>query len=206
MLYNVAQLLKEGIGAVRQYRLVGDLHAVDENNPGPVHVDGHVRLLRTVRGVLVTGQAHAKATQICRRCLESAQAEFDFEIEEEFIPSIDVETGVHLNLTEEDSEELVIDEHHILDLTEVLRQYVVINGTGSGLCRPDCKGLCPMCGQNLNQGPCACDTARHDPRLAGLAQLLESQDHVDRADRKEPSINDSSTETQTFQGPYSPTS
>jgi uncharacterized protein len=179
MLYNVAQLLKEGIGAVRQYELLGELHDVDENNPGPVRVEGHVRLLRTVRGILITGQAHAKAAQICRRCLESAQVEFDFEIEEEFVPSIDVETGVHLTLTEEDSEELVIDEHHILDLTEVLRQYVVINGTGSGLCRPDCKGLCPMCGQNLNQGLCGCDTARRDPRLASLAQLLGSQDHVE---------------------------
>lgn len=179
MLYNVAQLLKEGIGAVRQYELVGDLYDVDDNNPGPVHLEGRVRLLRTVRGVLVTGQAHAKATLTCRRCLEPAQTEFDFEIEEEFIPSVDVETGVHLSLTEEDSEELAIDEHHILDLTEVLRQYVVINGTGSGLCRPACQGLCPMCGQNLNQGPCGCDTARRDSRLAGLAQLLESQDPVE---------------------------
>ena len=40
------------------------------------------------------------------------------------------------------------------------------------LCREDCKGLCPRCGKNLNEGPCGC-SAPGDPRLAVLAQLLE---------------------------------
>lgn len=39
------------------------------------------------------------------------------------------------------------------------------------LCRPDCKGLCPSCGKNLNEGPCACSPEEGDPRFAALRQL-----------------------------------
>ena len=43
------------------------------------------------------------------------------------------------------------------------------------LCRDDCRGLCPKCGKNLNEGPCGC-TKDGDPRLAVLSRLLETPD------------------------------
>lgn len=172
MFHNVAQLLKEGIGATRQVEISGDLLDIDENNAGPTHVEGSAVLLRTETGVLVTAQVRAKLIQICRRCLEPVLHEIEFELEEEFVPSIDIRTGLRLPIADKDSPELLIDEHHILDLTEVLRQHVVINGVGFGLCRPDCKGLCPTCGHNLNLGPCQCASTAIDPRLTVLSKLL----------------------------------
>ena len=106
----------------------------------------------------------------------SRNADLTLEIEEEFKPSTDIETGASLPITDEDEPELIIDEHHILDLTETLRQYAVMAGISPGLCRPDCKGLCPVCGSNLNLGDCGCDTSTTDPRLAVLADLLGSED------------------------------
>jgi uncharacterized protein len=175
MLYNVAQLFKEGIGASRQRELTGELVQIDENNPGPIAVAGTVLLVRTPRGILATGQVHLRLVQTCRRCLETTEAEVEIAFEEEFVPSIDFETGAKLPVNE-DEPELIIDEHHILDLTEVLRQYAVMSASDAVLCRPDCRGLCPQCGQNLNLGPCACATTHVDPRLASLAQLLGTMD------------------------------
>jgi len=173
MFHNVAQLLKENIGATRRIAISGDLQDLDESNAGPTHVEGEGVLLRTAAGILVTAQVHIEMVQVCRRCLEPTRHEIRFELEEEFVPSIDVRTGLRLPIADRDSPELVIDEHHILDLTEVLRQHVVLNGTDFGLCRRDCKGLCPECGHNLNLGPCRCRSSKVDPRLAVLGKLLE---------------------------------
>jgi len=181
MLYNVSQLLKEGVGASRQHSVDGELYDLDVNNPGPVPVRGHVLFVRIPRGILVTGQVELELTQTCRRCLELARNEVTLEIEEEYIPSIDIEPGATLPITAEDAPELVISEQPILDLTEVLRQLAVAQITGLGLCRPDCKGLCPTCGKNLNEGACDCDTRLIDPRLAALAALLDQSELNDKS-------------------------
>lgn len=176
MLYNVAQLLKESIGASRKHAITGELYQLDDHHPGPVPVEGSVTLLRIEHGVLAQGKAVAHVTTFCRRCLELVEGDVAFEFEEEFVPSVDIVTGAALPIVDDQSPELVIDEHHILDLTEVLRQYVVMEGLTSALCRADCRGLCPQCGQNLNEGTCACDTERLDPRFEALRQLLDRQD------------------------------
>ncbi len=176
MIYNVAQLLKEGVGASRRRTISGDLRDIDALNPGVTHVEGELLFVRTPKGILVTGNAQMNIQQICRRCLEPMATEVEFEIEEEFIPSIDIDTGATLPITDEDEPELIIDEHHMLDMSEVLRQYVIVAGTSPGLCRSDCEGLCPICGKNLNLEPCGCQRDVIDPRLSALAQLLDQPD------------------------------
>jgi uncharacterized protein len=176
MLYNVAQLLKESIGASRKLAIEGDLYNLDENNPGPVRVTGALTLIRIEHGILACGSASLTLAASCRRCLELVGVDVEFEFEEEYVPSIDVISGVQLPRTEDDSPELLIDDHHILDLTEVVRQYVVTEGASAALCRVDCRGLCPQCGQNLNLGECACDRSTIDPRLEILGQLLDTDE------------------------------
>jgi uncharacterized protein len=181
MLYNVAQLLKEGIGATRQREIAGELRDIDENNPGPTPVVGQAKLVRTPDGILVTAQARLTLVQPCRRCLELAAAEVTLNFEEEFIPSIDIVTGLPVRQAETSEDtELLIDEHHILNLTEVLRQYAVMETARVALCRPDCRGLCPTCGRNRNLGECHCADQATDPRLAALAALLNTGQDTDR--------------------------
>jgi len=182
MSYNVAQLLQESIGATRRLEIDGSLYDIDESNPGPVQVQGKVRFLRTARGILATGSAHLGLAQACRRCLELTEREVSFEFEEEFVPSIDIHTGLQLPTAGERSPELVISQQHILDLTEVLRQYAALAASDLVLCRPDCKGLCPRCGRNLNLGPCDCENVEIDPRLAVLGELLKPPGHRAEAD------------------------
>jgi len=182
MLFNVSQLLKEGVGATRCYDITGELSDIDEYNPGPVPVVGHVALIRTPSGILAKGEAHVELLEPCRRCLELTENAVGFEFEEGYKPSIDIETGAQLPIAEDDEIELFIDEHHILDLTEVFRQYVVMAASEPALCRSDCKGLCPVCGSNLNKGLCHCERVTGDPRLAILAKLLEPGDEASRPD------------------------
>lgn len=172
VIYNVAQLLRKGVGAERQYAISGFLSRVDENNPGGRAISGSVRLVRTPKGILVTGNAKLALGMVCRRCLEVFDGEIAFDFEEEFIASVDLLTGASLPVAEDEDPSLILTEQHILDLTEVLRQYAVLTATLEGLCSPDCRGLCPGCGQNLNMGDCECGRARGDPRFSALAQLL----------------------------------
>jgi uncharacterized protein len=91
--------------------------------------------------------------------------------EEEYLPTIDAVSGAPLPLPEEAST-FTIDEHHILDLTEAIRQYALLAVPMKPLCRKECAGLCPNCGKNLNQGPCDCPAQNIDPRWSKLTKLL----------------------------------
>jgi uncharacterized protein len=174
--FNVAQLLKEGIGATRRHELAGELHAIDEHNAGPVSVQGHVQLIVTPEGVLAMGEAEFSLVTACPRCLTLTESRVTVEIEEEFYPVIDIVSGRPMPDDHDDEPELLIDEHHILDLSEVLKQYAVAQTLKPAVCKPDCAGLCPVCGENRNIVSCSCETREMDPRLAALAQLLEESE------------------------------
>jgi uncharacterized protein len=174
--FNVAQLLKEGVGASRQRELSGEVYDVDENNPGALPVVGKVTLVRTPGGILVTGEAELTLAIQCRRCLELTLQQVTLEIEDEFVPHIDVLTGRPLPVGDDVGPELVIDDRHTLDLADILWQYAVAQTMRPVYCSQECKGLCPYCGANLNLGPCDCDTRQIDPRLEALSRLLGSSD------------------------------
>ncbi len=170
--FNVAQLLKAPIGARRDYELNDEISDLDADVRAVEPLTGKLRLTRTANGILATGQLHTVVTIDCRRCMESFTSPVDFQVEEEFLPSVDVLTGI--GLAHADTEEaLLIDERHVLDLTEVVRQYIILQREQYPLCDEACAGLCPMCGKNLNEGPCGCKDASGDPRWAGLRELLQ---------------------------------
>lgn len=63
-----------------------------------------------------------------------------------------------------------------IDVSTVLETCFILDNDLRFLCRPDCRGLCPTCGKNLNDGPCDCREAI-DPRLAVLGQLLDDTEN-----------------------------
>jgi DUF177 domain-containing protein len=169
MLYNVAQLLKESVGATRRYE-VSEPAEYPEEGWGEVMPRGTVSLLRTPQGVLVQAQMEVSIPEECGRCLEPFSQQVVAEIEEVFQPITDVNTGAPLALPR-DEDVFTIDERHMLDLTEALRQGILVALPIQPLCRPDCAGLCPNCGKNLNEGPCDCAQAPIDPRWAALEEI-----------------------------------
>jgi uncharacterized protein len=166
MRINVSQLLKEPIGSVRDYEVS---EAVDIAG-GSRQVRGEVRLIRTNRGILAKAGLNTEIEATCSRCLSVFDCPLRLNVEEEYFPTTDVVSGAALPLPEEPGC-FTIDERHILDLTEAIRQYALLDIPMKPLCREDCAGLCPVCGHDLNQGPCGCSPQETDPRWSELNKL-----------------------------------
>ncbi|MBI2830844.1 MAG: DUF177 domain-containing protein [Chloroflexi bacterium] len=162
MLINVAQQLKGPIGSVRSYDVDEVVEVPDFGN---ILVRGKVELLRTHRGILAQGKLQAEIELSCSRCLTPFKCPMTLNIEDEFLPTIDIVTGASLEVPE-DGNFFTIDERHTLDLTEAVRQYIVMTVPMKPLCRKDCAGLCVECGQNLNLGTCCCKARELKPGAA----------------------------------------
>ncbi|MFN2483425.1 MAG: DUF177 domain-containing protein [Candidatus Limnocylindria bacterium] len=173
MIVNVAGLLHEQPGVSRGYRLRD--HYVSLGAPvelaGPLN--GFLRLQRTNRSILVRGEVSAAVRRSCGRCTDAYVDEARVTIDEEFLPSVDVGTGVPIATRGEPEETPRINERHEIDLEPILRDELALTEPMLGLCSPDCPGLCPGCGRRLDQGSCSCILDEPDERLAVLARLLE---------------------------------
>lgn len=163
MQINVAQLLKEPIGSTRDYDIS---EAIDTGNCGH-SVEGKVKLTRTNRGILLVGTLHIEIEVACSRCLGLFNCPLTLNMEEEYFPTHEVNSGAPIPVPDEPGC-FTIDEHHILDLTEAVNQYAVMTVPMKPLCRPDCAGLCPQCGHDLNQGQCGCPSREIDVRWSKL--------------------------------------
>lgn len=162
MRFNVAQLLKGATGSSRHYQIREEIEGID---PGLIIREplvGQIEMVRTADGILVRGELTTAVELQCDRCLEPFIQKAEFEIEEEFRPAIDMSTGARLPC---DEQETHIDEHHTLDLTELMRQSIFLALPMHPVCQIGCLGLCDRCGQNLNEGPCDCRESMVDPRL-----------------------------------------
>ncbi len=173
MQINVSQLLKAAIGSIRSYE-VSELVDIAGDGNGSL-VQGEVSLMRTGQGILAKGTLHTDVKVTCSRCLSVFSRPLVLNIEEEYLPTRDVVSGVPLPLPDEPGC-FTIDEHHILDLTEATRQYVLLVIPMKPLCREDCAGLCPNCGHNLNQGLCNCPSQGADPHWSKLSKLALAGD------------------------------
>ena len=167
--FNVAQLLKEVTGATRSYDIKTEaVSELDEAVKIIAPITGHIRLLRTGSNVLVTGLLKTTFKKVCGRCLVEFAVPVTLELEEEFYPTLDIFSGAALPISPEADEANRIDERHILDLWEVVRQGFLLASDEFLYCRPDCKGFCPHCGQDLNLKSCNCQDEMVDPRWAAL--------------------------------------
>lgn len=173
---NVAALLRSAPGTSRTVPVdLATLAIADDLSvDGPV--TGSIRLSRTGRSILVQGRVATRLIVPCSRCLVPAAQPVEAEIDEEALPSLDIDTGLPLD-TSEEPDALRLTDHHELELDEPIRVAVSLAEPLVPLCRPDCRGLCPECGVNLNDDP----GHRHagdgvDPRLAALADLRDRLD------------------------------
>ncbi|MFC2036801.1 DUF177 domain-containing protein [Chloroflexota bacterium] len=184
MRYNVAQLLKRPIGTRRHYDVNKKIGSLDQELELVRPLVGPIILTRINQGILVTGRLRTELQVACRRCLEPCNAKVELELEEEFYPIAPIGGASGDNGPEEGLDEaLSIDEHHTLDLGEVVRQALWVAAPMEALCRPDCAGLCPQCGGNRNLGECSCNQTPIDPRWIALQALISDEsDSNERSD------------------------
>jgi len=86
---------------------------------------------------------------------------------------VPIERVLATEVFNENSDEIIVVEDYKLDLFELCRCEVILSLPMKHLCKKDCKGVCQICGKNLNDGPCNCATQRKDPRLEKLGELLK---------------------------------
>jgi uncharacterized protein len=174
--FNVAGLLHEPPGATRDARLRDHYVSLgpDVEVAGPLDAD--LRFQRTNRGILVRGSVRAPIRRTCARCNDPYVEDVEVAVDEEFLPTLDPETGAPVSAEAGDEGALHIDAHHEIALDRVFHDELSLTEPMHPLCSPVCPGLCVECGERLDGGPHEHGDADIDPRLAGLAALLRDED------------------------------
>ena len=132
--------------------------------------------------VLLRARARAELTAPCGRCLAPVAMPLPVDFSLTFVPAEKRreeqagEAGERgkARVAGSFGDEDVTEEHyagHEIDLDPVVREQILLALPGYPLCREDCKGLCPVCGQNRNERECGCDRHVPDPRWAGLEKF-----------------------------------
>ena len=130
----------------------------------PVHVEGEVRNHLGVLNLHATVRALYQ-TQ-CARCL--APVNVDLNVPCDMILSAEVQ--------DDERDDIYQLEGDSVELDDIVIPALLLEVHMTYLCKPDCKGLCPTCGKNRNEGPCGCDGRQIDSRLAVLQKLLHKDD------------------------------
>ena len=169
MQFNVARLLKESVGTSHRHTIDATFAPLEDTQTDRVW--GQLQLMRVSEGVWVSGSLDATATCVCSRCLQDSPLSLRFQLDEIYVPVVDITTGASLPLPEDADASFTIDEHHVLDITEAVRQSIIVALPMKPLCRAECAGICTECGANRNEARCTCKALRIDPRWIPLLKL-----------------------------------
>lgn len=127
---------------------------------GAIRVDGTV--MNTGSALRVSGTLAASRIFVCDRCLADGERSVALDFSEDYAK------------TPGETDEAVLYDGESIVLDDLVRDTLLVAEPLRELCKSDCKGLCPICGQNLNEGTCDCDAFVPDPRLAALESLLKN--------------------------------
>ena len=141
-----------------------DLSGVEWNGLYPfrdVTVNGQIKLSAGV--VTLSATVNYRYVGTCDRCMCEIDREQQLQMEHILVVS----------LNHEDNDSFVLLENYQLPLDDLVEEDLILDQPSKVLCSEECRGLCPMCGKDLNEGGCDCRRETVDPRLAALQQLLD---------------------------------
>lgn len=159
---NVGFLVHQSVGYSREFLFdFPSIHLPPDLDL--LNLTGSARITRTPQGLLVQVKMRATLPTECVRCLtELVQAlKIDFTELYAFSPRSVSESG------------LILPEDGHINLAPLVREYMMLEIPISPVCRMDCLGFCPTCGENLDENPHDHEGEIYDPRLAKLKDLLE---------------------------------
>ena len=133
--------------------------------PSPMKVSGQIT--NTAGYMRMTLTTSVEYVAQCARCLSPVSGVFSLDLEKTVAPR-----NLLGDLDEDKLDEFAIIEDGFLDMDEQLLEQLEMEFPMRFLCHEDCKGLCPKCGKNLNEGECNCDHTEIDPRMEPLRKLL----------------------------------
>ena len=156
MIISVAPLLKQPLGTRLDYEVAeAPIDPRGENagllDAAIVDIDALIHATHTNPGAYLEGTADAHVSGQCSRCLGPIATPVHAEFAEQYYATIAVETGA--GLAEPPRDAKIIGSDFRIDLTPLLREELILATPQAPLCRPDCRGLCPDCGADLNDRP-----------------------------------------------------
>ena len=125
--------------------------------------EGIVTIGRTPQGLIVQGEFFAETALECARCLTGFEHELDWEFTELYA----------FNKKSVSESDLLLPEDQHIDLQPIMREYALLEIPINPICKPDCKGLCFMCGQNLNEADCGHKDLTEESPFSRLKDLLD---------------------------------
>jgi uncharacterized protein len=161
--FNVGFIVAEQNGYSRDFPV--EISRIQLQDLELKDVSGSVKVTRTSQGLLVRVKLSAKTTVECMRCLEP----FELKLKPDF-----TELFAFKSKSVTDSG-LIVPESGVINLSSLIREYMLLEIPIAPLCRLDCKGLCPICGENQNEVICQHEVEAIDPRFAALQSLLDSK-------------------------------
>jgi uncharacterized protein len=163
---DLGRLAREGTVLVEAQVPADDGLWRDSDNRWDGPVDVRLRASYAGSGeVVVRGKVRGKLERECRRCLRPVEEDFDHELTLVFASEA---TGED---TDEGDAFVYEPRGGWLDVSDAVREEVILAMNPYVVCDPECSGLCPRCGKNLNEGPCDCAEEEVDPRWAALRAL-----------------------------------
>ncbi len=141
-------------------------------------ITGNIVFTNAGQHIIARGSFSTVIELNCSRCLEGLVTSVNIEVDEQL--PINSVRSMLLAQTEDDDKLDVEDEEplfrdNIFDLSEYIRQQMLVEVPIKPLCNDLCKGLCPVCGTNLNEGACNCPVEVDQKPLAALAEMLENR-------------------------------
>lgn len=147
---------------------IADLDRSDLQGLSPVECEG--KIVRIDAGCLLTARLAWELEMRCDRCLAAFQEPREDRLEVLLVGGPGHAGAGEHELQEEDFGVMKV-EGEVLDTEPLISEQVQLGLPVKPLCRPDCAGLCPGCGADLNHEPCRCESKPTDPRWAALAAL-----------------------------------
>ncbi len=135
---------------------------------GPVRVKGDIVNMGGYMRLTAVASVDYKAE--CARCLSPLERSFEVSVERTLVSQ-----GTLENTPDDEADEYLVITESSVDPDQTLIEELMMEFPTRELCSEDCKGLCPKCGKNLNEGDCGCVKKEIDPRLAILQKLLEKE-------------------------------
>jgi uncharacterized protein len=141
-----------------------------EGVPSPVQAK--LKIQKVGAEVVVNGNIMADIQLQCSRCLKDFKRDFSFPFEVVFHPVEQLEGEEHREIKAEELNMGFYSKDE-LDLTDLIKEQIMLNLPMKPLCNILCKGICPQCGADLSAGDCGCTVRDIDSRLLGLKKFLE---------------------------------
>lgn len=145
-----------------------DLDCIDVNGRDiyftePVKITG--KIYKVSNDMILEGKIKYKYKENCARCLKEFEKEIYTDLSGKLVEESKAEE-------DRDDEEAIPFKDKKLNLKNAIVSQIILSFPMKSICKADCKGLCPMCGKNLNKGECDCEVDDIDPRMAKLKELL----------------------------------